>query len=80
MPIEYNTKEEAEAAVMQMKSVPPEIFCPLFGNTCNENCPCYQYPKYLQQYMYSKDKPDKFWVYEACCDNAMFTNSCHGGC
>jgi hypothetical protein len=80
MSTKFDTKEEAEAAVEELKKSPPEIWCPLSGTACKAQCPCFQMPRFSSQTFYEKDKPAVHWVYPASCDNAMFFNSCHGGC
>ena len=80
MAIKFETKAEAEAEVTRLNTIPPEIFCPLYGDSCNDNCPCYQQPRFHEHLSYRKDTANIFWVYPANCDNAMFFNRCQGGC
>ena len=78
MSTECNAKAEAEAEVSRLNSATIDIFCPLSSqNFCNDKCPCYQAA-------YTKSEPhsseDVWYVYKACCNNAMFFNTCQYGC
>jgi hypothetical protein len=80
MSTKHNTKEEAEKEVERLGNEVLDIFCPLhdIGN-CSPRCPCYQFASFNEQPIYEKGKPNVFWVHPACCNNAMFFNTCQAG-
>jgi hypothetical protein len=66
------TKEEAEIAVEKLGNTVLDIFCPLNSGECSPRCPCYQFP-------YIQEQSGTYYVHKACCNNAMFHNTCQAG-
>jgi hypothetical protein len=80
MSTNHKTKEDAEREVKRLGEQVLDIFCPLHDACdCSTKCPCYQFPSYREEIVYEKGKSNNFWVYPACCNNAMFFNTCQAG-
>jgi len=61
----YETLEEAEVALEELKAQRPTWFCPLINGPCNPECVCF-FPAKI--WSGSKD----IYVYGSYCNNAMF--------
>lgn len=64
----YNSKEEAQtvADLMNKDQEPDDVFCPLAGNICRNDCVCF-----VKAWVTNRTK-DEYAVEGFCCGNRMF--------